>query len=58
MFYSLFACGIIARPRDGCSSLMARVVDGVGTRVVTDSVDVVFRLRLPLFAYLLNGLSG
>ena len=45
-FYSLFACGIIVRPRDGCSSLMARVMDGVGARAVVDSVDVVSRLEV------------
>ena len=37
---------------------MARVLDGVGARVVIASIDVVSRLRLPLFAYLLHGLSG
>ena len=41
-----FACGNIVRPRDGCSSLMARVVDGVGAKVVINSVDVVSRLEV------------
>ena len=46
MFYSLFAYGIIVRPCDGCSSPMARVLDGVGARVVIASVDVVSRLEV------------
>ena len=41
-----FACGIIVRPHDGCSSLKARVMDGVGARVVIDSVDVVSGLEV------------
>ena len=41
-----FACGIIVPPRDGCSSLMPRVVDGVGARVVVDSIDMVSRLEV------------
>ena len=41
-----FACGIIVRPRDGCSSLKARVMDGVGARVVIDSVDMVSGLEV------------
>ena len=41
-----FACGIMVRPRDRCSSLRAQVVDGVGTRVVIDSIDVVSGLEV------------
>ena len=41
-----FTCVIIVRSRDGCSSLMAQVLDGVGARAVIDSVDVVSRLEV------------
>ena len=41
-----FDCGNIVHPRDGCSSLMARVMDRVGARVVIDSVDIVSRLEV------------
>ena len=41
-----FACGIIVRPRDECSSLKARVVDRVGARAVIDSIDMVSRLEV------------
>jgi len=41
-----FACKIIVRPCDGCSSLKARVVDGVGARVVIDSIDMVSGLEV------------
>jgi len=46
-----FACEIIVRPRGGCSSLMTRVLDGVGARAVIDSVDVVSRLEVT-FVYI------
>jgi hypothetical protein len=41
-----FTCVIIVRSRDGCSSLMAQVLDGVGARAVIYSVDVVSRLEV------------
>ena len=37
---------IIVRSHDGCSSLMAQVLDGVGAKAVIDSVDVVSRLEV------------
>ena len=41
-------CGIIVRPHDECSSLKARVMDGVGARVVIDSIDVVSGLEVTI----------